>query len=143
MKIKNLALLFLFVFSFSFASLAQVDDEEGQMFGSKRDIALPNFNSFDFETIADDVVEHEFIIKNTETTKIKITDFVIPAGFGVIVTDDVIEPNSEAIFIVTVNKKYLEAGDFTEEIIVKTEQKKPTGVKVIKETTYTVKGKVE
>mgnify|MGYP000894010915 CR=1 FL=1 len=143
MKIKNLAFLFLFVFAFSFASFAQVDDEEGQMFGSKRDITLPSFNSFDFTAITADVVEHEFTIKNTETTNITISNFEIPTGIGIIVTDDVIEPNSEVTFIVTVNKKYLTAGDFSKDVIVTTEQLKPTGIKVIKETTYTIKGKIE
>jgi hypothetical protein len=143
MKIKNLTFLFLFVIAFSYVGFSQVDDEEGQMFGSKRDISLPGLNSFDFATIATDVVEHEFTLKNTETTDIIISDFIIPVGLGIIVTDNIIEPNTEAIFIVTVNKKYLTVGDFTKDVIVTTEQVKPSGVKVIKETTYTIKGKVE
>jgi len=142
MKIKNLALLFFFLLSLTITTFAQVDDEEGQMFGSKRDLTLPNLNSHDFGSVTADA-QHEFTIKNSETTNVTITDFVIPAGLGIIVADDVIEPNTEAKFIVTVNKAYLTAGDFSKEIIVTTEQVKPTGVKVIKETTYTIQGKVE
>jgi len=143
MKIKNLTLILLFVSVFSFAGFAQVDDEEGQMFGSKRDITLPNLNSHDFGTLSTDVVQFEFSIVNTETTNLVIINFVIPTGLGIVVTDDVIEPNSEAKFVVTATKAYLAVGAFSKDIIVKTEQQKANGVKVTKETTYTIKGKVE
>ena len=141
MKFKNLSLLFVLIFAISFAGFSQVDDEEAQMFGSKRGDVIA-FSQHDFGQITEDVVEHTFIVKNSSIAELVISEFIIPDGVGVILVDKVIKKKSEGKFIVTVNKNYIdEEGEFSKEIIVRTVQKKPMGVIVTKETTYVVKGK--
>jgi len=140
MKFKNLSLLFVLIFAVSFAGFSQVDDEEAQMFGSKRSVAA--FSQHDFGQITEDVVEHIFVIKNTSMAELVVSEFIIPDGVGIILIDKIINKKEEGKFIVTVNKNYIdEVGEFNKEIVVKTVQKKPMGVIETKETTYVVKGK--
>lgn len=139
--LKNLSLLFVLMFAVSFAGFSQVDDEEAQMFGSKRGSEAA-VATFDFGKINNDIVEHEFTIRNTSVAAdLIISEFVIPEGVGIVVVDQVVKPKSEGKFIATVNKKYIdEKGKFSKKIIVKTIQEKPKGVKVISENTYIIKG---
>ena len=139
MKLKNFSLAILLIFAFSFVGFSQVDDEEAQMFGSKRNIQT--FDKYDFGTITEDVVSHEFTIKNPSLIELTISEFTIPDGFGIILADKVIAPQSEGKFIVTVNKEFMDGeGKFNEKIIVKTTQKKPMGVTVTTESVYSIKG---
>jgi len=140
MKLKKLSLLFVLIFAISFTGFSQGDDEEGQMFGSKREV--PSFSQHDFGQITQDVVEHTFTIKNNSIAELVVSEFIIPDGVGIILVDKVIKKKSEGKFIVTVNKNYIdEVGEFSKAIVVKTVQKKPMGVIETKETTYIVKGK--
>ncbi len=139
MKFKNLSLLFVLIFAISFAGFSQVDDEEAQMFGSKRVVAADN--QHDFGQITEDVAEYTFEITNSSMSELVISEFIIPDGVGIILVDKVIKKKSKGKFIVTVNKNYIDGNDFNKEIVVKTVQKKPMGVIVTKETTYLVKGK--
>ena len=142
MKFKNLGLIFLFIFAFSFAGFSQVDDEEAEMFGSKRDINF--YSKYDFGVIDQDVVEHEFTIKNSSLKKMTITEFVIPDGIGIVLIDKVIESKSDGKFIVSINKQYMDTeGKFEEKIIVKTAQYLQVGVVTITESIYIIKGSFE
>jgi hypothetical protein len=143
MNMKKLSFLLVLLLSLSFVSMAQVDDEETNMFGSKRGLGSLTTNIYDFGTISTEIVEHEFIIKNAENTDLTITGFDIPEGIGIVVVDNVVNANSEGKFIVTVNKEYITTGDFEKTIIVKTETLTSTGVLVTKETAYVLKGKIQ
>lgn len=144
MKFKNLSLIFLFIFAFSFAGFSQVDDEEAEMFGSKRDINF--YSKYDFGSITNDVQEHEFTITNNSLKPMTITEFIIPDGVGVILVDKVIESKEDGKFIVTVNKQYMENlknDKFELEVIVKTAQNLQVGVTTITESIYIIKGSFE
>jgi len=140
---KKLSLLFLFIVTLSFAGFSQFEEEDGQMFGGSRNLKLPKANCISLGEVTTDFVEHEFVIKNTELGEMTISNISLPKGFGVIVTDDVIESESEATIIVTVYKKYFEIGKFSGDIVVETTEEKPTGVVVKRETTYNLKGEIK
>lgn len=140
---KKLSLLLLFVVAMSFAGFSQFDEEDGQMLGGSRKSLIPKMNCFNFNDVVDEVVEHQFVIMNSEPGEIKITNISVPKGFGVIVTDDVIESGTDVVFIVSVYKKYLDEGEFVGQVTVETTEEKPTGVVVKKITAYELKGIVK
>ncbi len=146
MKFKNLSLLFVLIFALSLTGFSQVDDEEAQMFGSKRDVTVKAFAKHDFGTLKTETVEHTFtIVNNNMGADLVISEFIIPDGVGVVLVDKVIKPRKEGKFIVTVNKNYLSEKEikngFSKEVVVTTVLQKPMGVTVMNKSTYLVKGK--
>ncbi len=153
MKFKKTSLLFVLFFVISFAGFSQIDDEEGQMFGVEveEDVEIlleePIFEKIIFsrhnfgEISEGNIVEHIFVIKNNSLTELIINEFIIPDGVGIMLVDKVIEAKSEGVFIVTVNKNYIDDDFFYKEIVVKTIRKKPMGVIVTEESIYVVEGK--
>ena len=136
---KKLLVILAFLLPFTMVSMAQVDGNEAQLFGSKRPTSA--YNSHNFGEITA-VVQHEFMIYNTSPAAMTIISFQVPDGFNVFLYDKTIEPKSSAKFLVTVDPEHtLIEGDFAELIIITTEQETHVG-KIVKEHSYTVQGKL-
>lgn len=126
MKFTKLFLAFaLFVF-YTTAGFAQIDDDDAQMFMISRGMKT---NVHDFGVLAkltnDNAyrMEHRFEVVNKGTTVMVIEDVVIPAGFGVVLVDNRIEPGKKGYFVVVLDSRFIrEKGVFEKEIILKTNQ---------------------
>jgi len=135
---KKLILILAFVLPFSIITFGQIDDQDGQLFGSKR--PTNEYNFFDFEQINADVVEHEFIIQNPNVVKMNLVSYTAAEGITVEFVNKVIDPSSLGKFVVKINKNvYNKKGDFSEIITIITETENAIS-KVKKEFSYTVEG---
>ena len=126
MNLKHISSLILFVFVVSFAAFSQAEEEDVQMFNANNTRGLAKTNAHDFGTInkADFVTaEHRFVITNTGTTDMTLSEISVPAGVGVTLLDKVIAPGKEGILIVTLDSRNLKStGKMNSKIIVKTDQ---------------------
>ena len=136
---KKLVLLLAVIIPFGFIANAQIQDDDPQMFGSKRNVPQSNF--CDFESITE-VVKHEFVIKNLGPGEIIVVDFEAPEGFDVIITDKNIQSRTTGTFTVVVNPDLIPKGSFEEKITIITEQNNSLG-KTTKDHIYTVKGIIQ
>ncbi|MEA3450554.1 MAG: hypothetical protein U9Q83_01475 [Bacteroidota bacterium] len=135
---KKLALLLAFLIPLSLVTFAQIDDDGAQLFGSSRNLTA--YNVYDFGPIENDVVQHQFIIKNTSLNSITVASFEAPEGVNVVLIDKIINPKTVGKFIITVNKDLIQAkGGFEYRIILKLEQDSVLG-KTVKEVEYTILG---
>jgi len=141
---KKISFLLVFLFSFNFFVIGQVDEEEGQFFGGKRAIKLEAFSQYDFGSIKEPVVTHEFIIRNPTPNPMTIKSIDIPDGVSITVVNKVIKPQEAGKIIVVINKKYFKkTGVFQLPIIVRTKQKMGKGLSVYKEAVYLIRGSIE
>lgn len=146
MKLKNLLLLLSFLFAFSFA-IAQGEEEEPQMFGSKRAIEKPQKNTLDFGTlgvvtksVGTTTQAKSFVIKNTSTVNMIISDIVVPEGISVTIDKKELAPNEETKLNIEPLMDKLPKGKFQKEIIVKSEKTDASGNKLPKDEKFIIKG---
>jgi hypothetical protein len=147
MNLKRITALFLLLFAFTFVGMAQQEEEDSQMFGSKRSLDM-KARSWDFQNIAVDAkVEHSFKIKNPFKTDLTIGEMCIPEGMGVTVLNKTIAPGQEGVFMVTVNgKDQKKPGAFKKEIYVKLSHSEGEGddkATITKEVMYSILGTVK
>ncbi len=142
---KRLAFLLALIMGFSFTMLAQVDEEEGQFFGGQRSLSTAGYYAqYDFGTLTNDVVSHEFIIRNITPNPMEIETVDIPDGVSVTVVNKEIKPHEAGKIIVTIDKKYFnQKGQFALPVVVRTKQKMGQGLFVYKEAVYLVKGQIQ
>jgi hypothetical protein len=134
---KKLLLFLMLILPLSIISFGQIDDEDAQLFGSKRD--APAFNQYNFGHITDQVVQHQFTLKNATPSPMTIISIDAPEGVGVTLVNKVIEPKTVGKFVVTLRKKYLTKGDFIKHIKITVEQEDALGKKTI-QYDYTISG---
>ncbi len=135
---KKIVLLLTLLLPLSIVVFGQIDDEDAQMFGSSR--SVPAYNNYDFGTITANVVQHQFVIKNSTPSPMTIVNINAPQGVGIVLVDKIIKAKSIGKFIVTINKNLIKTkGDFDKKIIVNVEQETALG-KTTKELIYTIKG---
>lgn len=135
---KKLILILAFVLPMSLITFGQIEDQDGQLFGSKR--PTNEYNYYNFELITLDVVEHEFIIQNPNIVKMNLISFNAAPGISVEFISKVIEPGSLGKFVVKVDKNvYNKKGEFSEIITIITETENAVS-KVKKEFSYTIEG---
>ncbi len=139
MSLTKLSLVFLMLFSLSFAALAQKDEEEAQMFGSKRSLDV---NVHNFGTLASDAkMEHQFKVLNSMKTDISIEATTYPKGISVTIVKKTAKQGEAALFTVTVNATALK-GDFEENIIVNSVYQN-SGVELKRKNIFVVKGSIK
>lgn len=139
---KNLSLLFALMFVVTFA-FAQGEEEEPQMFGSKRDIKTQNYKLKDFGTIkSNETVEHTFKIKNNSENELNVISAEASEGVTVTLTPQTLKAKSEGTYKVQVNASQVDRGNFALKVVIKCEQTEADGSKTPKDITYTLKGKV-
>jgi len=135
---KKLALLLALLIPLSLVTFAQIDDDGAQLFGSSRNVTA--YNVYDFGTIDNNVVQHQFIIKNTSPNSMSVVSFDAPEGVNVVLIDKIIKSKTVGKFIVTVNKDLIQAkGNFEYRIMIRLEQDSVLG-KTVKEVEYTILG---
>ncbi len=135
---KKIIVLITLLLSFGIFAVAQIDDEEAQLFGSTRPVPSPN--EYDFGQITDQVVQHQFVIKNKNVIPMTIVGVEAPEGVSVTLLDKVIEAQSVGSFLVSIDKNnYKVRGDFDEKIIITAEFDKDAGMPQ-KKFEYRIKG---
>ncbi len=144
MNLKTLSLALLMLFTLSFAALAQKDEEEAQMFGSKRETGNNKANVHDFGIMSgSDKVEFEFKVKNVLKSDLTIGDISFPEGIGVVVLKKNAKADEEASFTVIVNAAVLPKGDFSKDIVLKIVRKDGNGIEMKKDNIFNVKGVIK
>jgi len=136
---KLLSLLFVFL-SFTLVGVAQNEEEESQMFGTRS--LKPPVKAIDFGKTSSEVITKTFELVNNDNTPVEVVGFDIPDGVGVKVTKKVIEPKGKSVFTVMLYPEAVtEAGDYSKNLKVTTVQISATGEKVTKEVIYILKAK--
>ena len=139
---KNV-LIILIIFSSQFLStsvFSQEEIEEAPMFGTTR--AINTNVVYDFSEITNTVKTHQFKIKNTGKTNLRIVDIKIPEKVGITLSNKSVKPNTEGIIYVSIDPAIAKKGTFSKKITVFTEQKEP-GVIIKKEITFKIKGNIK
>lgn len=144
MKIRTLLLGISILLTVSvFAQPVEVDAEFGD--GTRSVLGV---KTIDFGIISDDYAETVFDIKNNKPTSMKIVSFSFTGGgVGVVLKDKVIEGKSNAEIIVSVYPNYIknidENNEFELYMLIVTEGEQKQGLKIIEESIYRIKGKIE
>jgi len=140
---KKLALLLTVFISFS-SLFGQVIDE-GQLFGSTRNLHGKSTNSYDFGIVNQDVVAHEFFIYNPDVIDIEIAYVTASQGLAILIPQKTIKSKEEGKIIVYVHKNYLDLNEkkFSEDFSVTIKQHVSFDVTISKTYVYTVMGYVE
>ncbi|MBN2893818.1 MAG: hypothetical protein JXL97_18255 [Bacteroidales bacterium] len=116
--------------------------DDAQLFGSSRSVNA--FNQFDFKEVTESVVQHEFVIKNTDLIDITIISIVIPQGVSVMIPKKVIGPGDEGKIIVSVYKDYVETVEdgnkFDQKFAITVQETLLTGIIINKTYIYQVVG---
>lgn len=141
MKLKHISILVVLLMSFSLTTLAQVEDEEVQMysFSSSRGLASKNVHDFGaVKTVSSFTIE----LKNTGETKMHIGNISIPGKIGVTILKKVINPGEIGGILVTVDPKLFRKGEFKKKLIISTVTQKTNGTVVKKMAAYNLKGQI-
>lgn len=102
-----------------FAGFSQLTISDAQLFGSTRNAFGTKIN---FDSVTTNIVQKEFTIQNNNKVDIVITSVEIPEGFGVVVVNKVIKPNSVGKIIVLCYRDYIKnEGAFVDDLILNTE----------------------
>lgn len=135
---KNLLLIvLLFAFTSSFGQITTTND---QLFGGTRPVEKANFHDFG---VVSEATQYEFIISNSNKVPISIKTTEIPEGYGVVVVDKVIKPNSVGKVIIKVfPEQIVVKGDFEKSIKILSEYE-ALGEKVTNDIIFTIKGKIQ
>ena len=133
---KLLRLLLVFV-PFALTSYGQINDEDSQLFGSSRSVT--SANSYNFGHITENVVSHQFLVKNASPSAMTIVNVDAPEGVGITILDKVIQPKTVGKFNVTLHKNLFPKGDFEKVIKITIQQEDALG-KTTKEIEYKISG---
>jgi hypothetical protein len=142
MKLNKILTLTAAFLLFSIIGFAQVEQEEAPMFGTTRTFTLNPALLHNFGEISGTIQSFQFKIKNTGKTILTIKDITIPEKIGVTVLSKTIQPGEDGVIIATVDPTILKPGQFSEKIIVRTEQEEP-GILTQKDMTFTVSGTIK
>lgn len=141
MKLKHISILVVLLMSFSFTTMAQVEDEEVQMysFSSTRGLGSKNVHDFGaIKTVSTFTIE----LKNMGDTKMHIGNISIPGKIGVTLLKKVIKPGEKGGIVVTVEPKLFKKGKFNKKLIISTVTQKTNGTVVKKMAAYHLKGQI-
>ncbi len=139
MNLKKLSVLFFMLFAFSLVTLAQKDEEEAQMFGSKRSLPL-----HDFGKIASDAkVEYQFEKLNSSRADLSVGDVSLPEGVGVMFLKKVAKTDEKVSLVFIVNAAAMGKGAFSKDVTVTYVTKNSDGISKKDDVTYTLVGIVK